>query len=398
MSTSPTRVPKYRHYKPKNLAVVRIEGRDYYLGKFDSPESHERYRRVIAEWLTTSTSSRPSRPDHAAPVPSGITISGLILDYWRHAERHYRGRDGKMTQELENMRDAIRPLRRLYGSTDVASFGPLALRAIQQEMIKSGLGRTTINARINRIRRVFKWGVGMEIVPSTIYLAIQTVAPLMRGRTEALEPEGVTPVPIEHVNAVLPYLSRPVAAMVRLQLLTGCRTEEILAIRGCDLAREGHNWEYKPSTHKNAWRGQQRVIPLGPQAQAIIKEFLTDDHSSFLFSPRNAVQELHIRRGAGRKTKRTPSELTRRSKSPGHSHSRSYNRRSYRQAIIRACRRAGIPEWTPIQLRHTAATIIRARFGLEAAQTVLGHAKADVTQIYAERDLARAHSIMAEIG
>ncbi len=37
-----------------------------------------------------------------------------------------------------------------------------------------------------------------------------------------------------------------------------------------------------------------------------------------------------------------------------------------------------------------AATRIRSEFGLETAQVVLGHAKADVTQIYAERDQAKA--------
>ena len=31
--------PKYRQYRPKNLAVGRIDGRDFYLGRFDSPES-----------------------------------------------------------------------------------------------------------------------------------------------------------------------------------------------------------------------------------------------------------------------------------------------------------------------------------------------------------------------
>ena len=67
-------------------------------------------------------------------------------------------------------------------------------------------------------------------------------------------------------------------------------------------------------------------------------------------------------------------------------------------AVQRACRKAGVPAWSPGQLRHTAATLIRARYGLEAAQTVLGHAKADVTQVYAERDLARARAVMAEIG
>ena len=44
------------------------------------------------------------------------------------------------------------------------------------------------------------------------------------------------------------------------------------------------------------------------------------------------------------------------------------------------------------------STAVRARFGLEAAQAILGHARADVTQIYAERDLATARGVMTEIG
>ena len=54
--------------------------------------------------------------------------------------------------------------------------------------------------------------------------------------------------------------------------------------------------------------------------------------------------------------------------------------------------------WHPNQLRHAAATEIRSRYGLEAAQVVLGHAKADVTQVYAERDQALAAEIMREVG
>ena len=67
--------------------------------------------------------------------------------------------------------------------------------------------------------------------------------------------------------------------------------------------------------------------------------------------------------------------------------------RSGGPAQWRACRRG-----TRTDLRHSAATEIRARFGLEAAQAVLGHAKADVTQIYAERDLNRAVEVMREVG
>jgi integrase len=67
-------------------------------------------------------------------------------------------------------------------------------------------------------------------------------------------------------------------------------------------------------------------------------------------------------------------------------------------AIRRACVKAGVPIWSPLQLRHNAATAIRARFGLEAAQEIMGHAKADVTEVYAEKDLALARRVAAEVG
>ena len=57
-----------------------------------------------------------------------------------------------------------------------------------------------------------------------------------------------------------------------------------------------------------------------------------------------------------------------------------------------------MPPWSPLQLRHTRATEIRGRYGLEAAQTVLGHAKADVTQIYAEPNERLAVDVMLKIG
>lgn len=41
---------------------------------------------------------------------------------------------------------------------------------------------------------------------------------------------------------------------------------------------------------------------------------------------------------------------------------------------------------------------IRSKFGLEASQVILGHAKADTTQIYAERDLQKAHDVIAANG
>jgi len=53
--------------------------------------------------------------------------------------------------------------------------------------------------------------------------------------------------------------------------------------------------------------------------------------------------------------------------------------------------------WTSIGC-SSYDTAIRRQFGLEAAQVTLGHASADVSQIYAERDLSLAEKIMRKIG
>ena len=57
-----------------------------------------------------------------------------------------------------------------------------------------------------------------------------------------------------------------------------------------------------------------------------------------------------------------------------------------------------VVHWAPNQLRHSAGTEVRHRFGLEAAQVVLGHAHANVTEIYAEKNVQRAAEIMRAIG
>jgi len=78
---------------------------------------------------------------------------------------------------------------------------------------------------------------------------------------------------------------------------------------------------------------------------------------------------------------------------------------SYRKAIDYGIKAAGrepggehVRHWHPHQLRHNAATRIRKEFGLEAAQAVLGHSSAAITQIYAERDQAKAADVMARVG
>ena len=52
----------------------------------------------------------------------------------------------------------------------------------------------------------------------------------------------------------------------------------------------------------------------------------------------------------------------------------------------------------PHQIRHAAATMIRSRYGIEAAQAVLGQKSPVMAELYAEKDAALADRVIAEIG
>ncbi|MFN0137884.1 MAG: site-specific integrase, partial [Phycisphaerae bacterium] len=76
--------PSYRLHKPKGLAVVRLSGRDIYLGKYGTPESHATYERLIAEWLANGRELPPSKRVEASSV-NVFTVNDLILAFMEHA-------------------------------------------------------------------------------------------------------------------------------------------------------------------------------------------------------------------------------------------------------------------------------------------------------------------------
>jgi integrase len=406
------RIPVYRHHKPSGLASVRIEGRDIYLGPYGTPESRAKYNRVITEWLANHHREPDSTNGNAKATH--VIVDELIAAYLDFAKTYYV-KNGEITGEYRNIGDALRQLTTLYGRTRVDDFGPSALKAVRRAMIDADLCRRTINNRVNRIRRVFKWGVENEQVPAEILHALQAVAPLKLGRCNVREADPVKPVPERLIEPVLELVSPQVAAMIRLQLLTGMRPGEVMQMRTCDIDMSGPIWIYRPLRHKTEHHGRQRVIYLGPKAQEVLRPFVSQDHTAWTFSPREAMAHVHRERRATRLTPMTPSQAARKRRQfPRWAPGDRYDRRSYACAIRRACDAAFPPReqrkdservawqrehrWSPNQLRHNAATELRKQFGIEAARVVLGHSSADVTEIYAELDLAKAAEIMSRVG
>jgi len=387
----------------RDLAFAQVDGkRTYFPGPFGSEQSREAYHAFLAG-LKPKTRRRRSIVI-ARPEKGKATVADLCFQFLAYAEGHYpEESDG--TPELVKMKTVVEPLIRRYGHLNVSQFGPLKLKEFRQSLVETTLpprkkkpkkvaagatdapaaksedegdrrlSRRYINSHVNRVRRIFKWGVSEELVDADVWRALESVVGLRQGRTTAKELPKRQPVPWSEVEKVLPELSPTVARMVQLQWLTGCRPQSICAAKIEQFDFETRIWKPK---HKTQYRGTVLKLPIGPKAEAIIREqFAASPDSQFLFCPIRATKRKNIRYGI------------------------RYTAGSYRQAVQRAQQRAGIPDeeqWTPHQLRHGRATEIRQTYGLESAQAVLGHASIDATQIYASKLFELARRVSDETG
>jgi integrase len=452
------KLPSLRRHTPTSQAVVTLAGKDHYLGvwpaarKSPPPPIQRAYERLIAEWLASdrrplasvrvptplsSCQSDPSTPSWGEPP----TVAEILAAYWGHAEVYYSKPDGSPSPELHCLRAALAPVRRLYDDLPAREFTPKKLAALREAMIEAGLTRSTINRNVGRVKRVFKWAVANELVPPSVSHGLQVVAGLKAGRSGAREGRKVRPVAIELVERTLPTLPPTVARMVEVQLLTGMRSTEVCRLRPCDLDRSSDVWVYRLPEHKCTYRGQERVVAIGPRAQAILVPLLVGlDPTDFVFSPSRSEEQRRAMATAARKTPRWRSHMSRnrrkRKASPRRTAGQCYTRTSYGCAVARGCVRAfPLPAalargtvldecgkekletvaewktrlgeqkwieaaawrsahfWSPHRLRHQRATEVRDRFGLDAAQAVLGHNQADVTQLYAQVNLAKAAEV-----
>jgi integrase len=379
-------IPSYRRHKASGQAVVTLNGIDFYLGPYNSPQSKAQYDRVVTEWLARGRRApiKPGQPDE-------MLVRELILGYHSHLAATNPEIADKVIQ-------ALSVVRKMYGETPAAKFGSIAFKAVRLKMIEADLAITTIRDRMGVIRRMVAWGVENEMLPADALERIKAVAGLRVGRDKVKPSKKVQPAPEEHIRAILPHCGPVVRAMVELQALTGMRPQEVRLIRTGWIDRSSELWVYRPIRHKTADLGKVREVPLGPKAQDVVRPWLKADPDAPLFSPAEARALFLADLRAARKTEVQPSQIDRRKRNLKRKPGTMYTRDSYKQAIKRACEKAGVPVFKPNQIRHTYATKIRRQYGLEAAQILLGHAKADVTQIYAEKKLALASEIAREVG
>jgi integrase len=308
-----------------------------------------------------------------------MTIDELCRLYLDHAHSYYRKPKSKrLTSEYSLIELSLVPLRRVAGPMPVQDVTPVTLAQARQWILDNlpNNSRGTVNGKVSRMVRVFRWGAQPErgYVPELVCSRLLMVKPLPYGRSSARETPGLSALSRDKINDFLISLFDPppnnwrispatelarkrISVMVRLQVATGMRSGELcsMTVEAIDHAGPSGTWIYRPTEHKTEHRGKTRVIPLFQTEQNLITRWMNRAH--VLRGPLFGVRVD-----------------------------------SYRTAIKRALKRAGMEPWTPHQLRHTAATEIRRGAGLDAAQVLLGHASVRTTETYAEVGLGETVS------
>jgi integrase len=349
------RLPAYCVHKSRNLAYMTLGGREVYLGRAHSPESHAKYREALSALLAGLPPTEAVRTNRK---PSALTVAELA-ERWYLAERE---RHGQRHQSVYEAAYAARELNHAHATARVAEFGPRAFKAIRDRMVREGRSRQWANRMMNAIRRCFRWGVGEELVPGDRLEALAAVDGLRHGAAPEAPPRRAADP--EAVESVVRWLEAEghagAAALVRFLRATGCRPGEACRAKWCEFTLGGEMPHYRPTTHQTARHGNARLIPLNADALAAIG-------GGMCVGLAGVYVFVHTRGDPF-----TPNALL--------------------LAVRRAIAATGCAKWSPYELRHLAATTALAKTGSEAAAAaLLGHSpRSTIVQRYSRDRLALA--------
>ncbi|QEL18336.1 hypothetical protein [Limnoglobus roseus] len=296
-------VPQLREFQ--GYATCWVNGKREYFGRFGSAESEEKFRSFVAQYAVNPAST---------PKDAGGILAHLIGGYLKSPDAPPSLEKKRQIAFLINHLGPV-ALKQVDHVSPQELKGLFKRKAEEQRPVKGGgegevepkYSQTTLRTCFANLKRVYAWAIECKKISgdaATPILAIKNL-PISSARRE----KDVEPVPREHVEATLKFLTPTVAAMVNLQLLTWMRPSDLFNMTGAevhrgglvkiggiarDLDREGV-WVYVRKVHKTARFGHVRVIVLGKEERMIVEPRLTRPDNVPLFQPFESFTESYRR-------------------------------------------------------------------------------------------------------
>ncbi|MEM1213435.1 MAG: site-specific integrase [Planctomycetota bacterium] len=358
----------------------------------------------------------PADPSHVPSVSDPpLTLRTLVTLHLRHKRQTCR-KNGKPTRHAANIQPK---LERVLGivitpdalydgraancaaGRDLATLPPAdltcadledALRIIGNRPVGRGgkpLKLDQLNLHRQYVLGMYRWASSrkLNLVDRSVYDRLTDTDRVTPGQTAAVESEEVPPVPDDVIDQLVTFLRRRSATLpdnsryqrrmrrgallraIAIELMRGAgmRPMELVILRPVDVTRDPDSglWLYRPPHHKNEHRRIDRVVVLSEHAKSLVDEAVaanTHDGAQGVFT---FDQEFDP------KTRLFP----------WRSESYEVARGCFAQAMRRDLKAAGLPHYTPNQLRHTFATWAVDR-DPEAARNQLGHRHMSTTMKY----------------
>lgn len=263
--------------------------------------------------------------------PAGDQSFNELADLY--LERHAKTRKRSWYEDERQIKKDLRPS---WGSRKARDIRRADVHELLDRVVDRG---SPIQANRTRalISKIFNFAISRGIVENNP--ATHVPAPAKpRSRQRVLSESE-----IRELWATFDGLGRHVAASLRLRLLTAQRGIEVMAMRWEDL--EGEWWTIPPEVAKN---GLAHRVPLSPAALAILASVGSDRPARGWVFP--SVRSGHLR---------------------------------WVQKAVSQVREATSFDWTPHDLRRTAATYMTSMgFPRLVIAKILNHADTGVTAVY----------------
>jgi integrase len=344
--------PRPHHHKPSGQERVRAGGKDYYLGPIGSAEARRRYAELVSAWKAPEGPPAPAR---------GPTVAEAVAAWRRWAVTRY----DPAGREVVQYDATLSPWLGLFADLPAAGFGVAQLERVRDEMVRRGWCRNVVNRRVVRVRTVWRWCERRGLAPAGAWAHLRSLESFKAQDRHVRATPPVQPAGWKDLARACRMVPKAVRDMLLVMWFAGMRSGEVRKLKAGDVDAETKT--ARLAQHKNAWRGQERVVVFGPRAWRVLSPRLEGKRPGDYVFPS----------GGG---------------------NRCYQDDSFARAVARGCARAGVSV-TPYQCRHAFKLRVTRELGLDAARAAMGQKSILSTDRYASApDAGLANEAARRVG